>query len=636
VNLQPIANGPGMPPRRPRLLVVDDTPLNVHELYRVFEADHQVLMATSGENALALCASQPPDLVLLDVVMPGMDGHEVCRRLKADVATRDIPVIFVTAQDEDAAEVRGLTLGAVDFISKPINPIIVRARVKTHLMLKAQSDLLLRGEREQRRLAGTLGAVLDALPAHIALLDERGVITAVNAAWRRFASANAMLSPACGVGQSYPGLCDAVEGAAAADAGRAAQGIRSVLRGQLPEASLEYSCHSQTEQRWFRMQVTPLHGSTATGAAGAADGTGGAVVMHIDIGDRKRTELAALLEQSDALILVLDSRGRIETANPAFISATGLSLLDEAPRARAQWQAPLPLRTTIRVRAEQARRDGGSFMAEWSVSPIFGQDGRLTSHVCIGRDITREQQVEAGLRENDKLRAVATFAGGIAHDFNNLLGSILGLTELCEIDAAAGSTLARNLGRIGQAGAKAGMLVRQMLDFSRQMPMAAQVTPASGLLAHAQGLLRAALPGNVTLTVSIIEDGLVNVDLVQMEQVLLNVTGNATHAMRQRGGEISIVVDRADPASAQPDSGAPRHLRLRVIDSGAGIAPEVLTKIFEPFFTTKPVGEGTGLGLAAVHGIVSNHGGVIEVASVVGAGTTFSVLLPLADPGVAL
>jgi diguanylate cyclase (GGDEF)-like protein len=128
--------------RRSRLLVVDDQPINIQALYQTFSVDHQVLMATSGEQALDLCASKQPDLVLLDVVMPGMDGFEVCRRLKADEATRDIPVIFVTAQNDDVAETRGLDAGAVDFISKPINPKIVRARVRTHLTLKAQADLL--------------------------------------------------------------------------------------------------------------------------------------------------------------------------------------------------------------------------------------------------------------------------------------------------------------------------------------------------------------------------------------------------------------------------------------------------------------------------------------------------------------
>ena len=127
---------------RPKLLVVDDQPLIIQVLYQTFAQDHQLFMATSGAQALDLCALHRPDLVLLDVMMPDMDGYEVCARLKADPATRDIPVIFVTAHNDEAAEARGLDVGAVDFISKPINPKIVRARVKTHVTLKAQSDLL--------------------------------------------------------------------------------------------------------------------------------------------------------------------------------------------------------------------------------------------------------------------------------------------------------------------------------------------------------------------------------------------------------------------------------------------------------------------------------------------------------------
>ena len=127
---------------RPRLLVVDDQRVNIQALFQAFQADHKVQMATSGEQALAMCRSQPPDLVLLDVVMPGMDGFEVCRQLKADDATKDIPVIFVTGHHDEEAETHGLDVGAADFISKPINPRIVRARVKTQLTMKQHADLL--------------------------------------------------------------------------------------------------------------------------------------------------------------------------------------------------------------------------------------------------------------------------------------------------------------------------------------------------------------------------------------------------------------------------------------------------------------------------------------------------------------
>lgn len=136
------ASGLQLSAKRPKLLLVDDQAFNIQILQLIFSDDHDVFSATSGEQALQLCDKSLPDLILLDVVMPGMDGHEVCRRLKANSATREIPIIFVTGQHEPIQETIGLELGAVDFISKPANPAVVRARVKTHLKLKFQADAL--------------------------------------------------------------------------------------------------------------------------------------------------------------------------------------------------------------------------------------------------------------------------------------------------------------------------------------------------------------------------------------------------------------------------------------------------------------------------------------------------------------
>jgi diguanylate cyclase (GGDEF)-like protein len=129
-------------PPRPRLMIVDDQPINLQTLFEIFKQDHEVFIATSGAQALELCYNIVPDLVLLDIIMPDMDGLDVCRQLKANQITKDIPIIFVTSQDNPDDETRGLNAGAVDFISKPVNPAVVRARVKTQLTLKAQSDLL--------------------------------------------------------------------------------------------------------------------------------------------------------------------------------------------------------------------------------------------------------------------------------------------------------------------------------------------------------------------------------------------------------------------------------------------------------------------------------------------------------------
>ena len=138
----PLQPGQTPPGRRPRLLIVDDQPVNIQALHRVFAADCQVLMATNGTRALQLCRDRQPDLVLLDVQMPGMDGHELCAELKADPLLLGIAVIFVTSQDHPDDETRALDAGAADFITKPFNPTVVRARVRTQLTLKAQADLL--------------------------------------------------------------------------------------------------------------------------------------------------------------------------------------------------------------------------------------------------------------------------------------------------------------------------------------------------------------------------------------------------------------------------------------------------------------------------------------------------------------
>ena len=138
----PLPDTPTTIPRA-RLLIVDDQPINIQTLHRIFQGDHDVFMATSGEQALQFCRSQRlPDMILLDIVMPGMDGLEVCRRLKAEPLTADIPVIFITSLSSPQEETTALEAGGVDFISKPVNPAVVRARVRTHLTLKAQSDRL--------------------------------------------------------------------------------------------------------------------------------------------------------------------------------------------------------------------------------------------------------------------------------------------------------------------------------------------------------------------------------------------------------------------------------------------------------------------------------------------------------------
>lgn len=164
---------------RPKLLLVDDQPMNIRVLHQLFRYECDVHMATGGEQAIEVCKALLPDLILLDVVMEGMDGHEVCRRLKADPLTQDIPIIFLSANGEEDDEAIGLELGAVDYIGKPFNPMIVRARVKTHLTLKRQGDYL----RSMAMLDGLTGVA-----------NRRKLEVRLEAAWSQACRDNGPLS----------------------------------------------------------------------------------------------------------------------------------------------------------------------------------------------------------------------------------------------------------------------------------------------------------------------------------------------------------------------------------------------------------------------------------------------------------
>lgn len=164
---------------RPRLLIVDDQPLNIRLFHEIFHADHEVFLATSGEEALAFCQTKLPDLILLDVVMPGLNGYEVCRSLKLDPRTCEIPVVFVTAQSDNAEEEDGLAAGAVDFIAKSASAKVIRARVGTLITLKRQSDLL----RSLARVDGLTG-----------LANRRQFDETLTAEWRRCARSTKPLS----------------------------------------------------------------------------------------------------------------------------------------------------------------------------------------------------------------------------------------------------------------------------------------------------------------------------------------------------------------------------------------------------------------------------------------------------------
>ncbi len=243
-----------------------------------------------------------------------------------------------------------------------------------------------------------------------------------------------------------------------------------------------------------------------------------------------------------------------------------------------------------------------------------------------------KKKLERQLRQAQKMEAVGTLAGGIAHDFNNILSAVIGFTEMALEDATPESFLRRNMEQVLQAGMRAKHLVQQILAFSRQSDQELRPVQLKKTVVEACELLRASLPSTIAIRTRFRTNAFTMGDPTQMHQVLMNLCTNAGHAMRTHGGTLSITLDAIDdPApwrAEHPELTAPAYVRLSVSDTGHGISEQIIERIFDPFFTTKEHTEGTGMGLAVVHGIVKSHKGLITVESRSGEGTVFTVLLP--------
>jgi len=246
----------------------------------------------------------------------------------------------------------------------------------------------------------------------------------------------------------------------------------------------------------------------------------------------------------------------------------------------------------------------------------------------------RRAQLEAQLREAQKIEAIGTLAGGVAHDFNNVLAGILGNVELASQDVGEHHPARANLEQIRRASLRARNLVQQILAFSRRQPQLLVSQPLRPLVEESLTLLRATLPSTVQLHTTF-DDGPLHVlaDATQIQQVLMNLCTNGWHALQGSSGRIEIGLEAAEPGHPQRPADLPsgRFAHLWVGDDGCGMDAATQARIFEPFYTTKPVGQGTGLGLAVVHGIVTAHGGAIRVESAPSQGSRFHLYLPMAD-----
>ena len=284
------------------------------------------------------------------------------------------------------------------------------------------------------------------------------------------------------------------------------------------------------------------------------------------------------------------------------------------------------------------KKDGSLYETEATASPVRNKSGVVINYVSIHRDITRQVKLERDLRQAQKMLAIGTLAGGIAHDFNNILAAIVGHTEMACLKVTDEDPVRRNLEQVLKASTRATDLVRQILTFSRLTEQKRQPVSLVSVVQEALKLLRASLPTTIEIRQEMAlsrEKGVVFADPTEIHQVLMNLCTNAAHAMRARGGvlcvKLSDTVVRNPQHSLHPDLEPGHYVCLTVSDTGHGIDPAVMERIFDPYFTTKAIGEGAGLGLSVVQGIVRTYGGAITVHSEPGKGTTFNVFFPCTE-----
>jgi|GEM_PF-560533 len=485
------------------ILVAEDDLICQHVLGDSLREDgYTVVLVEDGDRVMESARAVRPDLILLDVMMPGADGFELCRRFRADPELGDVPIIMLTSLEDDESRIKAIELGADEFLTKPVNEAELRARVRTILQLYGFRRLLAQRSKFEQ--------LIELAPDGIVIVSEDGRIRVANRAFRRMLRWEE--------GEELGGL-----------------------------SILDWVGEGQRET--FSKELRPL---------------------------TQRDGRSAYFET---------------------------------------WFQP---------------RGGGSFSAEVTAG-YFEWDTAPALEILV-RDTTEKKRLQSQFLRMQRLQSVGTLASGIAHDIKNSLSPILLSVHMARRNLKD-PVLNRYFDTIERSARRSTDVIQQILAFARGEEGDRRLLQPSYVVRELEKILSQALPPTIRLTCDIPEKPwLVSGDATQLHQVLMNLCVNARDAM-PRGGMLAlrllnVMLDEREAAVVHAEARAGAYVRMSVADSGTGISPEVRDKLFEPFVTTKEIGRGTGLGLSSALGIVRAHGGFIDVDSVLGQGTTFSVFLP--------
>ncbi len=641
----------------------------------------QVVTAANGEEALEVARSTPPDLILSDILMPVMDGFTLCKHWQQDPAFCKIPFVFFSATYTDPKdEELGLNLGATRFIRKSSELQTMWQTIEAILGLKggakvAAKPCMLPVEDEQQNLQQYNERLIHKLEAKMLQLQEtqkalqeevahsKKLEKALKASEKQFRafvenSVDGVLvtdAETHRVVYVNPSICNLL--------GYSRQEMAKMTVAQIyPVHELE-AVEKQFEDlakgRKSMAVAVPCRrkeGTTVYVDIAASpfklDGRYYVVGFFRDVTYRMKVEeerrrLSEVVAHSPNIVMIMDTRKRIQYVNTAFVQITGISadeVLGKTPEMlekgmhdpsffRQMW-ITIRMGNQWRGRITNKRRDGHLYHLEVDIIPVKGNDGGIKNYAAIMRDVTHEEDIMAQLRQAQKMEAIGTLAGGIAHDFNNILTALLGFSELGLMSCDKESRTHEHFAAIYDAGMRAKDLVAQILTFSRMNEESHKPIFLHTILKEALKLLRSTIPTTIAFNTKICKDNIyIMANATAIHQIVMNLCTNAGHAMQENGGTLMVNLEKADlgamETAAHPHLRPGPYLKLSISDTGHGMTRDVLDHIFEPYFTTKEKGEGTGLGLSVVHGIVQSHGGMITVTSEPGRGSTFDVFFPV-------
>jgi PAS domain S-box-containing protein len=618
---------------RLRILILEDVPMDAelveYELQRS-RIPFDARCVDTRDAFLRELDEFQPDLILSDYTLPRFDGMAALSLARERAPS--VPFLIVTGSVNEETAVGCMKAGATDYLLKSnlarIGPAIEAALAR----VEARAEKA-RAESALRRSEANLRAIFNTSLQAFVLLDGDGTVLALNPTareWGRLLAARELKE-----GDSIHGFIpDAAASFAAALAGEARSLERS-LRGV------------DGIDRWYETTHAPV-----------VDERGvviGVCLNARDVSERKRSEQALresearyrdLFENASDLVCTTSLDGRFLYMNPAWCAAMGYRDEDLTTRRFSDLVHP---DSRDRYFDVVARAAAGESVGHVELVLVTAQNVPLTLEgnlSCtssdggasllrgIYRDVTERKRVEDQLRRAERMQAAGRLAGGVAHEVNNMMTGVIGFSEFLLRGLDPGDPRRDEVSEIIKAGTRAADVTRQLLAFTRQQFLRPEVFPVNSVVRGLEPMLRRSLGEDHRFDLALAPDaGEIRADRGQLEQVLVNLILNARDAMAASGRvTIATSVAALDESYAQRHDGIGiplgEYVQLSVSDTGVGMDRETQARIFEPFFTTKPVGQGTGLGLSTVYGIVKQSDGFVWVYSEPGLGTTFKVYLP--------